>query len=159
MCKIDHLINMSASDMPVATPPIRRFRTGDRVYVRAQQVWLILVAHVMSTRDEDDEDRFLTYGELAERMGEDRRASIGLGRELGIVGLYCIENRLPALNCIVVSAADRKPGYGVLTRENKNWKQEAREALRTDWFGFRAPSTGTLRKVWQKLRKGGLDDE
>ncbi len=134
------------------TPPlIRRFMVGDRVYVRAQQAWLILVAHVMSTRKLRREERLLTYGELAERMGEDRRAGVGLGRELGIIGRYCIDNGLPALNCIVVNQATGTPGFNVLTRRNKSWQDEAWETLRTDWFKFRVPTTGTFRQVWQEM--------
>ena len=30
-------------------PPLRYFKTGDSVHVRAQQVWLILVSTVMSS--------------------------------------------------------------------------------------------------------------
>jgi hypothetical protein len=45
-------------------PPIRRYSHGDRVYVRAQQVWMILAAHVMNTSGKFS-DRLLTYGDLA----------------------------------------------------------------------------------------------
>jgi hypothetical protein len=131
-------------------PAIRKYSHGDRVYVRAQQVWLILVAHVMSTTGKFA-DRLLTYGELATRMGLNKKAAIGLGRELGIVGQYCVRNGLPALNCIVVSQQTGTPGHGVVVSKKKTWRDDARESLNTDWFRFRVPSTGTLRQVWEEL--------
>jgi hypothetical protein len=91
----------------------------------------------------------MTYGELAERMRLDPRAAIGLGRELGIVGNYCLQNNLPPLNCIVVGQDTDAPGPGVVTRKGRKWNHEARDALNWDWFTYRVPSTGTLRQVWQ----------
>jgi hypothetical protein len=132
----------------MAVPPTKRYAPGDRVYVRAQQVWLILVARVMSTSG-PWKGRLLTYGDLAEAMGVDPRGAIGLGRELGIVGNYCIQNGLPALNCIVVGQDTGAPGPGVVTRANRNWRDDARDALNWNWFQYRVPTTGTFRQVWE----------
>ena len=131
-------------------PAIRRYSHGDRVYVRAQQVWLILVAHVMSSSG-NFADRLLTYGVLAKRMGISVKGAIGLGRELGIIGEFCLQNGLPALNCIVVGQQTRAPGHGVVIGRNKTWRDEARDSLNTDWFRYRVPSTGTLRQVWEEI--------
>ena len=131
----------------MSPPSIRKFALGDRVYVRAQQVWLILVAHVMSTSGHWRR-RLLTYGELAVRMGHDPRAGIGLGRELGVIGRYCIDNDLPALNCIVVGQETGAPGPGVLSRHG-DWRQDASDAVRENWFEYRVPTTGTFRQVWE----------
>lgn len=139
------------------TPPrIRRYSHGDRVFVRAQQVWLILVAHAMSFTGKFAE-RLLTYGELAKRMGISTQAAIGLGRELGIIGKYCLQNGLPGLNCIVVSQQTGVPGHGVVVGRNKTWKDEARDSFNTDWFRYRVPSTGTLRQVWEELSEEESD--
>jgi len=129
--------------------PIKKYGPGDRLYVRAQQVWLILVAHIMAKQKQRErwQEKLITYGDLAERMGDDRRAAIGLGRELGIVGEYCIDNKLPAMNCIVVNQDDRKPGLGVVHRHGKSWDDEARATLEENWFQYRVPSTGTFREV------------
>lgn len=136
----------------MASPQIRRYSHGDRAYVRAQQVWLILVAHVMSMpRSRKFADKLLTYGELAKRMGISKQAAIGLGRELGIVGEFCLRNGLPALNCVVVSQQTGTPGHGVVISKHKRWRDDARDSLNFDWFRFRIPSTGTLRRVWEEL--------
>ncbi|MHC2582673.1 hypothetical protein ACVI1J_005152 [Bradyrhizobium diazoefficiens] len=134
----------------MAPPAIRRYSHGDRVYVRAQQVWMILVGHVMNTSGKFT-DRLLTYGDLAKKMGISPKAAIGLGREVGIVGEYCLLNGLPALNCIVVGQQTGAPGHGVLVGKNKSWRDEARDSFATDWFRYRVPSTGTLRQVWEQL--------
>jgi hypothetical protein len=131
-------------------PTIRRYSHGDRVYVRAQQVWLILVAHVMSNRGRFT-DRLLTNGELAKRMGINKRAAIDLGRELGIIGKFCLQNDLPALNCVVVSPQTGTPGQGAVVSNTKTWRDDARDSFNTDWFNFRVPSTGTLRQVWDEI--------
>ena len=63
-------------------PPLRYFKTGDSVHVRAQQVWLILVSTVMSSARNPRRPTVITYGDLAEAMGMDRRAGITLNRQL-----------------------------------------------------------------------------
>jgi hypothetical protein len=55
----------------------------DELCIRAQQVWPIRVAHVMS------DGQTLTYGDHAEKMGIDRRAAIGLRRQLAMVATFC----------------------------------------------------------------------
>ena len=84
-------------------------------------------------------------------MGLSTKAAIGLGRELGIIGEYCLQNGLPALNCIVVSQQTGAPGHGVVVSKNKSWRDDARDSFNTDWFKYRVPSTGTLRQVWEQL--------
>jgi hypothetical protein len=131
-------------------PPIKTFDAGDRIYVRAQQVWLILVAFVMSRQE--GTPRTLTYGDLAEKMGYDRRAGVGLGRgPLGIVGEYCLLNNLPTMNSIVVNNTGF-PGDHVLLRGGYTVAQEQEETLGANWFQFRVPTTGTFRKVREIMR-------
>src|SRR5664279_5650711 len=106
-------LNRSNEELGFMAPPLaRKFRAGDRVYVRAQQVWMILVSLVMSK--EARASQLPTYGDIAEKMGLDRRAGIGLGRELGIIGQWCIANKFPAINCVVVSQETGTPGPGVV---------------------------------------------
>lgn len=135
----------------MAPPDIRRYSHGDRVYVRAQQVWMILVAHVMMTKGLTFRERLLSYGQLAARMGISPQAAIGLGRELGIIGEYCLQNGLPALNCIVVNQLSWTPGDSVVVGRKKTWRDEARDSHNEDWFKYRVPSTGTLRQVWEEM--------
>jgi len=134
----------------VSIPAIRKYRMGDRLYVQAQQIWLILVAYV-KTRGEDDK-KTLTYGELAEAMGhEDRRVGHTLSRQLWIISEYCRLNELPALNAIVVTQNDNQPGQGVVTTKGRSVREEQKHVYKTNWFLYGVPSTGTLRKVWASM--------
>jgi hypothetical protein len=128
-------------------PAIKRFQAGDRTYVRAQRVWITLACRIERSLGT------LTYGELAAHMGMDRRAGIGLHRELGIVGTYCIQNDLPAIGCIVVAQETGVPGPGVISRPGRTWEDDQRDALRTRWFDFRVPTSGTFRQVWEEMQE------
>lgn len=133
-------------------PAIKRYAPGDRLYVQAQQVWLILVAFVMECARNGGDSTTITYGELAERMGyPDRRADHTLSRQLGIVGAYCKMNDLPTLNSIVVNQATGMPGTDVVLRDGYSVGKEQKAVHRENWFSLRIPSTGTLRKMWEEL--------
>lgn len=136
-------------------PPAKHFERGDRVYVQAQQVWLILVAFVMDRHEQRNprKPKTITYGDLARLMGyPDRRAGHVLARQLGIVGHFCRMNDLPALNAIVVTHETKIPGAEVLVREGRNYRQEQADVMRTNWFGIRVPTTGTFRKIWEAMQ-------
>ena len=133
-------------------PDIKHYGIGDRIYVQAQRIWLVLVAFVMSPTRKPRDPKTITYGEVAELMGyPDRRAGHMLGRQLGIVGTYCIRNGLPPLNAIVVTEATGMPGDEVLLRPGRTPEQEQRAVMDEDWFALRMPTTGTLRKVWDSM--------
>jgi hypothetical protein len=74
-----------------------------------------------------------------------------LGRQLGIVGKCCLENGLPALNAIVVTALEGTPGDEVVLKKGRSIKQEQREVHRQDWYQIGIPSTGMLRRVWEGM--------
>lgn len=132
-------------------PAVKRFEPGDRVYVQAQQIWLILMAFVMMrAKSNPRSSQTITYGELAELMGHpNRQAGHILGRQLGIVGKFCILNDVPPLNAIVVNQVTGVPGDEVVLRTGRNVAQEQKEVLKYDWFTLRIPTTGTFRKVWE----------
>jgi hypothetical protein len=134
-------------------PSLRRFRKGDRVYVQAQQIWIVLTCLVMRSDRNPRRPFVVTYGDLAEAMGMNRRAGITLGRQLGIVGHLCVMNDLAALNSIVVNDATNEPGDHVVTRPGKTYKQEQAEVMKENWHGIRVPTTGTLRKVWEAINR------
>lgn len=126
-------------------PSAKKFKRGDRLYVQAQQIWLILVSKVMMQKS------LITYGELAEYMGySDRRAGHTLCRQLGIIAKYCILNKLPTLNTIVVINYTDMPGELVIVRPNYTVKQEQSAVFKENWFNVRVPTTGTFRKVWEQ---------
>ncbi len=132
-------------------PALKKFQTGDRVYVQAQQIWLVLTCLVMRSKRNPKRPSLVSYGDLAEAMGKSRRAGITLGRQLGIIGQLCVLNDLPALNCIVVNDTTGEPGDHVVTRPRRSYKQEQSEIMKVNWHSIRAPSTGTLRKVWESV--------
>jgi hypothetical protein len=155
MCNTAYVgqLAQEALDMDAEIPKIRRYQAGDRLYVQAQRIWLILVAYVQSHTWFPEGKETLIYGELAELMGyPDRRAGHMLGRQLGIVGQYCLLNGLPALNSIVVTATTGMPGDDVVLTKGRTVRQEQRAVLATDWFQFGVPTTGTLRKVWASMQ-------
>ena len=130
-------------------PTIKKFCTGDRLYVQAQQIWIILVSFVMSENREKDSRRTITYGELAEKMGKKSSACRTLGRQLGIVGQLCVLNELPALNVVVVNQKTDQPGGGVVLSNGKTVQEEQKAVMSKNWFELRVPTTGTFRQVWE----------
>jgi hypothetical protein len=135
----------------IAIPPLKRFKKGDRLYVQAQQIWLILVAFVMHSKRNPEKPAKTTYGELAKKMGySDRRAGHMLNRQLWIVGKLCEVNNLPPLNTIVVNKDTGAPGQEVFLRKGRTLDQEQADVMREDWFKIRVPTTGTFRKIWEQ---------
>lgn len=128
-------------------PIIRRYQRGDRHYVQAQRIWLILASFVSGPTRKDNDARTITYGEVAVLMGYDPRAGLTLHKALGIVGWYCLRNKLPALNSIVVNKSG-EPGDEVVLTDGKTPAQERNAVFDVNWLEYGVPSTGTLRKVY-----------
>lgn len=134
------------------TVRLRRYGAGDRLNVQAQRIWLILAAFVSGPTRRSGDDRTITYGELAVRMGyADGRAGHTLARQLGIVGYCCLENELPALNSIVVNAVTGAPGHDVVLKKGRTVEQEQRAVFDQDWYALGVPTTGMLRAVWEAM--------
>lgn len=134
-------------------PPVKFFESGDRLYVQAQRIWLILVSFVMQHPDRHKSlPPTISYGDLAKLMGAaDGRAGHTLGRQLGIVGAFCLANGLPALNAIVVNQQTRHPGAEVVLQPGNSARDEQRAIAAYDWFSIRVPTTGTFRQVWEEM--------
>ena len=129
---------------------LRTYGKGDRVYVQGQQIWLILTAHAMLCRPfhPNHRDSLLHYGDLAEIMGKDRKAGITLSRQLGIVGVYCVDHGLPPLNVIVVNRETGEPGADVVLTPGSSVREDQRQVFRHDWFRIRPPSVKALKDVY-----------
>jgi hypothetical protein len=135
----------------VQTSELRRYALGDRVYVTAQQLWLILTGFVMWDST-PNRDKRITYGQLALKAGySSAQAGHMLGRQLGIVGNFCLQNDLPALNAIVVTQHTGMPGDEVVRRHDRSVPEEQNAVLNYNWYLVAAPTTGMLRKVWQNM--------
>ena len=135
------------------TPSVKFFESGDRLYVQAQRIWLILVSLVMQHPDRNKSiPPTISYGDLAKLMGAaDGRAGHTLGRQLGIVGAFCLANDLPALNAIVVNQQTRQPGAEVVLQAGHSVRDEQCAISKYDWFSVRVPTTGTFRQVWEGM--------
>lgn len=146
-----HIVHMSKPIRPTNIPAIRRYAVGDRLPVQAQRIWLILTGFVSGRpAPVSAAKRTMTYGELALRMGyADTRAGYTLGRQLGIVGHYCLMNGLPALNAMVVNKDTGEPGGDVVLTPPGNFRRELQAIFKQDWYEVGVPSAGTLRKVWE----------
>ena len=143
---------MAKKSGPVA--PAKFYARGDALYIQAQQIWCILTGFVMMHRYpvadpsiRRDFVELITYEELAELMGRPDAYGV-LGRQLGIVGDYCLMNDLPALNAIVVNKKYHKPGKRVVHHEDRSVYEEQRAIDEIDWFSVRPPTVGALRKVY-----------
>lgn len=149
---------MTSTEMP----PLRHYKSADRIYIQAQQIWVILIAFVMQhPQRKAGLAPTITYGDLAMRMGhEDRRVGHTLSRQLGIVGDFCKHHELPVLNSIVVNQATGLPGSeltlgypddGDVDAETalKRTRAEHRDVMNYNWFMIRVPTTGTFRTVWE----------
>ena len=135
----------------VQTSNLREYVRGDRVYVTAQQLWSILTGFVMWEQEKGNKSR-ITYGELALKAGyPDARAGHMLGRQLGIIGNFCLQNNLPALNSIVVTQHSGRPGDEVVHATNRTILEEQKAVLKFGWYFVAVPTTGMLRKIWQGM--------
>lgn len=130
---------------------LRRYAAGDRIYVQAQRIWLILTGFVSSPVRKPSDPNTITYGQLAVAMNLDSRAGVTLGRQLGIVGRFCLDNELPALNAIVVNAETGYPGDYVVLSPGKSTKREQKAVFEQNWYSIGVPTTAQLRKVWESL--------
>jgi len=143
---------MKANSRRTKTPTVsaKRFKQGDRLPVQAQRIWQILTAFVMFAPHGSRPRKVMPYGDLAVLMGyADRRAGHMLGRQLGIVGHFCVANDLPPLNTIVINEATGMPGDEVVVRPGRTVKEEQKAVASQDWFEIRPPTTGTLRQIYE----------
>lgn len=138
--------------------PAKAFAKGDPLFVQSQQIWTILTAFVMmksfTTADgkrRKDLPELISYKELAALMGRPGQQHV-LGRQLGIIGIYCLMNGLPALNTVVVDEKYEAPGHGVIVSDGRSWSEEVNRVHAQDWFELRPPTLGALRKVYD-MRK------
>lgn len=131
-------------------PTVKRHGKADRIHVRAQQIWLILVAWVMERqREAGPHAEPITYGDVAARMGLDRRAGRTLVRPLGLVGQLCLANQLPALNAIVVNEHSGRPEHGIVLAEDRTPREEQRLVFEFNWYSVRMPTPGMFRALWE----------
>jgi hypothetical protein len=125
---------------------VKFFSKGDRIYVRCQQIWLVLVSHVRI------KSSTITYGTLADYMGYDSRAGHTLGKHLGVIGHFCLLNELPLINSIVVNKNTGYPGDDVFLGDDnnsiKNIDETQKDVINYDWFSVRVPTVGAFKNIF-----------
>ena len=136
---------------------VKWYQKGDSIPKQAQRMWLILVAiaklkppDVYYTGGEGRTPGLVTYATLAELSGKPRQAARTQSRQLGIIGMYCKERKLPALNAIVINQGSGEPGEYVLLSISDDPKKEQEEVLKTEWFEIRPPTINLLRRVYER---------
>jgi hypothetical protein len=136
---------------------MKKYDRGDRIPVRAQQMWLILTAQAVLKPDGDYEEGagwsgwgrgIISYGALATQMGMNSKAGVTFSRHLGLLGFYCQQEGLPPLNVIAVNAVTGIPGYGVV--ETEGFEKDQEKVLNEPWFSYRPPSIKALRDVYDE---------
>lgn len=122
-------------------------QTGERQYARAQRIWQILIGYVMFKQDISDKGKCLiTYADLAELLGYDRRAGVTLGGPLGYIHRFCEQNDLPHLNAIVVNQETGIAGWDEMFPDRERHLKEQKQVKQFDWFTVRTPTAGTFKK-------------
>lgn len=134
---------------------MKTYQRGDSIPKQAQQLWLVLASIAVLRPDDESytggwRPGLVTYGAVAELMGKPRRAGVTLTRQLGIIGKYCEENDLPALNALVISQRYGKPGDDVVLSKSDDVVEEQDSVLKTTWFSLRPPTINQLRGVYER---------
>ncbi|MBW3243504.1 hypothetical protein KUV57_12595 [Epibacterium sp. DP7N7-1] len=136
---------------------MKQYVKGDRIPVRAQQMWLILTAQAVFKPDGEYErgagwsgwgPGIITYGDLAKEMGMSPKAGFTFSKHLGLIGYYCQQNELPPLNAIAVNDEAGVPGYGVV--ESEGFKKDQEKVWKEPWLSYRPPSIKALRDVYDQ---------
>lgn len=133
---------------------MKTYQRGDSIPKQAQQVSLVLVSvAVLKPNDESYTGAWnrglLTYGALAKMMGKSPQAGVTLTRQLGIIGKFCEEHDLPALNSIVVNKRRGQPGDDVMLATTNDVEEEQSQVSRVDSFSILPPTISQLRRVYE----------
>jgi len=121
-------------------------QSGERQYVRAQRIWQVLTGYVMFKQDHSDLGKgIITYADLAEILGYDRRAAVTLAAPLGYIHRFCDQNDLPQLNAIVVRSDTGVAGWDDMFPDRDQHLKEQKRVKNYDWFQVRTPTAGTLK--------------
>lgn len=134
---------------------MKTYQRGDSIPKQTQQMWHVLASIAVLKPDNKKytggwRAGLVTYGALAELMGKPRRAGVTFTRQLGIIGKYCEENGLPALNAIVISGRWGEPGEYVLLAKSDDVQAEIEMVLEEAWLSIRPPTINQLRGVYER---------
>lgn len=128
---------------------MRRYAQSETVATQACQIWVILVARIMTRTDSSNlGPGRIGYGDLAERMGRGRGEGRILARPLKAIGHLCQAEGLPALNVVVVKKATGEPGGEVVLSRSGSPAEETSLVLAFDWFSVGAPDPSEFRAVF-----------
>jgi hypothetical protein len=117
---------------------LRTFNPSASREDRALQAWQILIRHAA-------ERRTITYKLLSEEMFGKPAQGV-LAGILGCIAFYCLENELPALNCIVVGQGRGTPGHGI----PEGGDDERERVYEYDWFNLYPPSPDDFRDAVER---------
>ena len=133
------------------------YQKGDRIPVRAQQIWLILTAHAVLKPAGKYKKKvgwsgwrpgLITFGDIADQMGMNRKAGVTLVRHVALLGYYCQKNDLPPINVIAVNGGDGLLNEHAITTQGPDLDQKA--VWEYNWFTLRPPTIRELTKIYEE---------
>jgi hypothetical protein len=86
----------------------------------------------------------ITYGDLALALYGTKQAGRSLRRALGLIGWWCDDHNLPALNCLVVNQQSKECGVSRVTTTGHTPQQERARAVIFNWNGVQPPTAAQL---------------
>jgi hypothetical protein len=82
----------------------------------------------------------ITYGDLAVAIGyPNKGAARAIKPALGLIGLYCIRHKLPALNALAVNQASMEAGDSVVLTDGETPRSERASIVAFDWTSVAVP--------------------
>ncbi len=108
---------------------------------RAVQAWQILISAGMNRQT-------LTYKSISLLMYRQEAAGV-LGKILGHIAYYCIDNNLPPLTLLVVNKNRGTPGYNIPINKN-NIEEERENVYAFDWYNIYPPTSDEFLESFNK---------
>ena len=120
---------------------VKHFNPSSNHATRAVQAWQILIGLAMNRQT-------IRYRVLETIMHRKAMSGGTIGAILGHIAAYCIDNKLPELNLIVINATGL-PGHGVPV-DSDNLLSRREKVYDTDWYNIRTPSEEEFRIAFEK---------
>ena len=115
------------------------FSDNSTEYSRAVQIWQILISKAHN-------HQILSYNELGKLIGYSLDRVGELYHILNIIDIFCKQNRLPHLTCLVLTKDTGLPS------RDSNWRtaklnNERAKVFKHNWFDIYPPSKEELKEI------------
>jgi hypothetical protein len=110
---------------------------------QALRIWPVLATRAIGATTPDEAK--ITYGDLAVAIGyQSRQAGHSLRRALGLIGWWCVNRNLPALNCLVVNQKTMECGESAVHTPRVTTQQDRANAVNFNWHPVQPPTAAEL---------------